>query len=101
MVHGADPLPTPEIRISLGSRGVEEILVGALCGGSTVSDAFVAAALVVKGGITGGSGEAACANRVPVPVKTSNKAASLPKRFTPLMPGSSPEHNFLLAHQKM
>src|SRR6185437_1458385 len=101
MVQGTEPLPTPEIRISLGSKGVEEILVGTLCGVSTGPEASAALVLVVNGGITGGSGDVAAANRFPVPVMTSNSAASLAKRCTLLMPGSSPGHNFLSVLPRM
>lgn len=102
MVQGTDPLPTPEIRISLGSTGEEEILAGTLSAGAVASGAVAAGTLLVNGGIAGGSGEAASANRgILVPVKTSNNTASQPKRFKALMPGSSPGHSFLSAHQKM
>ena len=94
MVHGTEPLPTPEIRISLGSMGIEDSREprGAVIG---ESDGVAAVAVVlVKGAIAGGSiGPAAAANIRPLPIMTSNNAASLPNRVTILIPGSGLVHS--------
>ncbi len=55
----------------------------------------VVAVVLVKGAIAGGSigSAAAAANEGPLPIMTSNNAASLPNRVTTLIPGSGLVHS--------